>query len=86
VRINLLKKLPLEQKKALAGQIQHYFQMEIGEALGDLATENIITFMLQTLGPFVYNEALKDARSIINERILSLEDELYILEKPLNMK
>jgi uncharacterized protein (DUF2164 family) len=39
--------------------------------------------MLKTLGPLVYNEALKDARSVVNERNLSLEDELYTLEKPI---
>jgi uncharacterized protein (DUF2164 family) len=81
----MLKKLPFEQKKALMENIQHYFQKELGENLGDLAVENMIEFMLQTLGPLVYNEALKDARSVVNERVLSLEDELYSLEKPLKL-
>jgi uncharacterized protein (DUF2164 family) len=81
----MLKKLPFDQKKILMEKIQYYFQDEVGKTLGDLATENMIDFMLQTLGPLVYNEALKDARSVVNERILSLEDELYTLEKPLKL-
>jgi uncharacterized protein (DUF2164 family) len=80
-----LKKLNLEQKQAMIGQVQYYIQMELGETLGDLAAENMVEFMLQTIGPLVYNEALKDARIVINERILSLEDELYTLEKPLKL-
>jgi uncharacterized protein (DUF2164 family) len=79
----MLKKMPMEQKNALMEKIQYYFQMELGQRLGDLATENIVEFMLKTLGPLVYNEALKDARSVVNERNLSLEDELYTLEKPI---
>jgi uncharacterized protein (DUF2164 family) len=81
----MLKKLPFDQKKVLMEKIQYYFQNELGKTLGDLATENMIEFMLQTLGPLVYNEALKDARAVVNERILSLEDELYTLEKPIKL-
>lgn len=81
----MFKKLPLEQKKALIEKIQYYYHVELGETLGDLASENMLEFMLHTLGPLVYNEALKDARSVINERILSLEDELYTLEKPIRL-
>ncbi|MDB5054286.1 MAG: hypothetical protein JWM44_2336 [Bacilli bacterium] len=81
----MIKKLPQEQKLALIAQVQQYFQMERGEEIGDLAAESMLEFMVSTIGPLVYNEALKDARSIINERILSLEDELYTLEKPLKL-
>jgi uncharacterized protein (DUF2164 family) len=81
----MLQKLPFDQKKILMEKIQYYFEDEVGKTLGDLATENMINFMLQTLGPLVYNEALQDARSVVNERILSLEDELYSLEKPLKL-
>jgi uncharacterized protein (DUF2164 family) len=81
----MIKKIPQEQKQAIIGQIQRYFQVERGEELGDLAAETMFEFMLQTLGPLVYNEALMDARKIMNERLLSLEDELYTLEKPMKL-
>jgi uncharacterized protein (DUF2164 family) len=81
----MLKKLPFDQKKALMEKIQYYFESELGKTLGDLATENMLEFLIQTLGPLVYNEALKDARAVVNERILSLEDELYTLEKPIKL-
>jgi uncharacterized protein (DUF2164 family) len=81
----MIKKLPHEQKQAVISHIQRYFQVERGEQLGDLAAEAILEFMLQTLGPLVYNEALKDARTVMNERLLSLEDELYTLEKPMKL-
>jgi uncharacterized protein (DUF2164 family) len=81
----MIKKIPHEQKQAIIGQIQRYFQVERGEELGDLGAESMLEFMLQTLGPLVYNEALKDARKVMNERLLSLEDELYTLEKPIKL-
>jgi uncharacterized protein (DUF2164 family) len=81
----MFKKLTLEQKQAMIGQVQQYMEREIGETLGDLAAEGMVDFMLQTVGPIVYNEALQDARKVINERMLSLEDELYTLEKPFKL-
>jgi uncharacterized protein (DUF2164 family) len=81
----MIKKLPHEQKQAVIGHIQRFFQVERGEQLGDLAAETMLEFMLQAVGPLVYNEALKDARAVMNERLLSLEDELYTLEKPLKL-
>jgi uncharacterized protein (DUF2164 family) len=81
----MFKKLSLEQKQAMMGQVQQYMEIELGETLGDLAAESMLEFMLQTLGPVVYNQALQDARKVINERMLSLEDELYTLEKPLKL-
>lgn len=39
-------------------------------------------WMIQELGPFIYNQAIQDARNMIHEKMLQIEDELYTLEKP----
>jgi uncharacterized protein (DUF2164 family) len=77
-----MMKIPYEQKVAAMDRIRDYFRDERGEELGNLAAESLFDFMLKTVGPFAYNQALHDARRVYEERLLSAEDELYALEKP----
>ncbi|WP_028562958.1 DUF2164 domain-containing protein [Paenibacillus pinihumi] len=75
-------KLPREQKLQLVEQIQHYFEMELSQEIGQLAGENLLDFMIKELSPYLYNQAMSDARGVISERMASIEEELYALEKP----
>ncbi|GAA3404836.1 DUF2164 domain-containing protein [Paenibacillus hodogayensis] len=76
-------KLPKEQKDEIVKAVQAFFQEERSETIGALAAEQLIDFMVQQLGPSIYNQAIGDDRSIVNEKQSQLEDELYTLEKPL---
>jgi uncharacterized protein (DUF2164 family) len=82
----LMMKLPKEQKEQLIGQIQQYFELERSETLGSIAAEQLLDFMIQEIGPHLYNHAINDARKAVLERMQTLEDELYALEKPLVAK
>lgn len=79
----MIWKMPREQKGQLVEAVQHYFETERGEAIGSIAAEGIVDFMTAALGPYLYNEAMKDARKVVAERFTAVEDELYALEKPL---
>jgi len=79
-------KLPREQKLEIVSNIQHYFETERSESIGDLAAENLLDFMLQELSPYVYNQAISDARKIIDQKMASLDDEMYALEKPTRVR
>ncbi|MDF2925532.1 MAG: hypothetical protein K0R57_4446 [Paenibacillaceae bacterium] len=74
-------KFPKEQKQQAVEDCIRYFAEERGEALGHLAAEQLIDYMLGLIGPVAYNQALADARSMMNERLQSLDDDLYSLEK-----
>ncbi|MDQ8738651.1 DUF2164 domain-containing protein [Paenibacillus sp. LHD-38] len=82
----LMKKLPKEQKEQLAARIQHYFELERSETIGSIAAEQLLDFMIQEIGPHLYNHAINDARKAVLERMQTLEDELYALEKPIVTK
>lgn len=71
-----------EQKKYLVHQVQRFFHEQRGEELGNLETEEMIDFFWKQLGPILYNLGVQDARKLLQERFASLEDELYVLEKP----
>ncbi|GAB6927621.1 hypothetical protein JCM10914A_16040 [Paenibacillus sp. JCM 10914] len=74
-------KFPKEQREQLISQIQHYFETERGETLGHLAAEGMLDFFVENLGPYLYNQALSDCRTVVSERMLSLEEDIYALEK-----
>lgn len=77
-------KLPRDQKAALVQGIQDYFEKEGIEAIGNLQAEGLLDFFLQEAGPYVYNCAVEDARKIVLERIQSVEDDLYALQRPVH--
>ncbi|MFS1512085.1 DUF2164 domain-containing protein [Chengkuizengella sp. SCS-71B] len=74
-------KLPKEQKDQMIANIQHYFSIERSEEIGNLAAENFLDFIMKELGPYIYNQAISDARMLINEKMVHIEDDLYSLEK-----
>lgn len=76
-------KIQREQKLEIIASIQDYFQTERSEVIGDLAAENLLDFMLKELAPYTYNQALADVRQVIEQKMSSLEDEMYALEKPI---
>ncbi|MBO9599404.1 MAG: DUF2164 domain-containing protein [Cohnella sp.] len=74
-------KLPREEKLQLVHRLQHYFETERGESIGDLAAEQLVDFMIGAIGPYVYNAAISDTRNVFQEKMNQLDDELYALEK-----
>lgn len=73
-------KLPREQREQIIALIQEYFEMERGEQIGDLAADGMLDFFLKQIGPYVYNQALGDCRQLVNEKMASLEEDIYALE------
>jgi len=76
-------KIPREQKLEIIASIQDYFQTERSEEIGELAAENLLDFMLKELSPYAYNQAISDARRLIDQKMGSLDDEMYALEQPI---
>uniref|UniRef100_UPI00403F8EEF DUF2164 domain-containing protein n=1 Tax=Paenibacillus sp. FSL W8-0186 TaxID=2921709 RepID=UPI00403F8EEF len=73
-------KLPREQREQMISLIQEYFDVERGEQIGDLGADGMLDFFLKQIGPYVYNQALSDSRQLVNERMASLEEDIYALE------
>lgn len=82
----IVLKLPKEQKEQMTARIQQYFELERSETIGSIAAEQLLDFMIKEIGPHLYNHAINDARKAVLERMQTLEDELYALEKPILTK
>lgn len=74
-------KLSKEEREVMISEVQYYFETERGETIGDLAADQCVSYMLKTLGPSIYNLALQDARRMLNDRFMAIEDELYAMEQ-----
>lgn len=80
-----MKKLPREQKEWMMEKVQQYMAEELQEDLGNIAAEGMVEFMLKELGPYVYNQAVKDARDMLMAKMTSMEEDLYAMEQPMSM-
>lgn len=78
----MIVKIPRNEKERLIEQVQTYFQLERDETIGSIAAEGFLDFVLKEAAPYIYNQAITDARKVLSDRISLLEEELYLLEKP----
>lgn len=76
-------KLPKEQKDQVLIRIQQYFSNERGEEIGQLAAENLLHFITKEIGPFFYNQAIRDAQATVDLRMSDIEEDLISLERPI---
>ena len=73
-------KLDEIRRKELVQEVQSFFQNEHDEKIGQLKAEIFIEFFIEKLGPKIYNQAIDDASAFIQEKLVDLEDLLYIQE------
>ena len=52
-----------ETERDLLASIQRYFQEHMEEEIGDLKASMLLRFVLEEIGPSVYNQAVSDARA-----------------------
>ena len=67
--------------KALAS-IRRYFVEELDHELGELPAQLFLDFVLEEIGPSIYNAAITDAQTYLRDRVVELEDALHSPEFP----
>lgn len=73
-------KLPKDEKDALISDLQEHLDVELGVTVGQIASEQLIDYMLQQLTAPIYNLAIEDAIKSVRERMSVLEDDLYAMK------
>ncbi|QUH30967.1 DUF2164 domain-containing protein [Vallitalea guaymasensis] len=69
--------LSKEKQEIIKGLIKEYFYEERDEELGDLAAMLFMDFIIEKIGPEIYNEAINDCVKVMGDKV----EELYGLEK-----
>lgn len=73
-------KLSDSRKKEMVEEVQSYFRNEHDENIGDLKAEMFVDFFIEKLGPKIYNQAIADANTFLQEKLIDLEGILYVPE------
>jgi uncharacterized protein (DUF2164 family) len=61
--------------------LKRYFE-ENFEPLGDLPAGLLLNYILEEIGPAIYNHAIHDAQARMTQRVADLEGELFADEFP----
>lgn len=70
-------KLSKAKKQQLIKSIRRYFAEQLEEEIGDLKASLLLDFCLQEICPSIYNQAIVDARSFMQDKLSDLEDTCY---------
>jgi uncharacterized protein (DUF2164 family) len=73
--------MPIEISKQVRADaiasIQRYFEENMSEPIGDLPANLLLNFIVDEIGPAIYNRAISDAQTRMQERVTDLNGELY---------
>ncbi|MGB5444870.1 MAG: DUF2164 domain-containing protein [Psychromonas sp.] len=74
-------KFTREQTALLVSQIQNYFDSELAQEIGDFDAEFLLDFFTEKIGGYYYNQGLNDARALLDEKLDTITESFYELEK-----
>jgi uncharacterized protein (DUF2164 family) len=71
-----------EEKDILVQKIKRYFVDELDQEIAQFDAEFLLDFFSREVGPYYYNGGLFDAKSLIEDKLETLTDAFYEIEKP----
>lgn len=69
--------LTKEQRADAVASLKQYFEENMAEPLGDLPAGLLLDFVLEDIGPVIYNKAVADASARMTSRVADLSGELF---------
>jgi uncharacterized protein (DUF2164 family) len=69
--------LTKEAKQTALESLQKYFAENMDEPLGNLAGNGLLNFILEEIGPSIYNKGVADAQERMQARISELDYEVH---------
>lgn len=70
-------RLSQEARERLSGEVQRFFADELDQDLSDFQARRLIDFFVRHLAAPVYNQAIHDARSFVQDKLDDLDGEFY---------
>ncbi|HUG23377.1 DUF2164 domain-containing protein [Piscinibacter sp.] len=66
-----------EARKEAIASIERYFQENMEERIGNIAAAGLLGFLLEEIGPLVYNKAVADVQERLQARVMELDIEVH---------
>ena len=70
-------KLDKESEDRSLASIKRFFDEQMDDDIGELKARLVLEFCLKEIGPSVYNRAVADAQSFMQERVTDLDGSCY---------
>jgi uncharacterized protein (DUF2164 family) len=71
-----------ERRSELIEAVRRFLAQEYELELSEFQARGLLQFFVRQLGAPVYNQAIQDARSFLQEKLTDLEGEFYEPEEP----
>ncbi len=66
-----------EARKEAVASIERYFQENMEERIGNIAAGALLGFILEEIGPLVYNQAVAEVQERLQSRISEIDIEVH---------
>jgi uncharacterized protein (DUF2164 family) len=73
-------KISKEARHKLAQSIKRYAAENLDEEIGDLKASLLLDYILEEIGPHIYNHAIADAQAYMQEKVTDMENSCFALE------
>lgn len=73
-------KLEAQKEERTIASIRRFFDEQLDHEIGDLKAALVLDYFIKEIGPSIYNQAIRDAQSQLQDRILDLDDECFQVE------
>ena len=71
-----------DARNAALASLQRYFTANFDEPIGNLQAGALLDFVLQEIGPSLYNQAIADAQTAMQSRVMELDIDCHEDEFP----
>lgn len=72
--------LTKEDRSQAIASIERYFRENMEEKIGNVTAGALLGFMLEEIGPSIYNKAVADAQERLQARVSELDFEVHEVE------
>lgn len=79
-KLGMAIKIKEETAQRLIASIQRYFSENMDEPIGDLKAKLLLDFCVREIGPGIYNQAIQDAQSHLQDKVADMDAECYEAE------
>ena len=69
--------LTKEDRAQAIASIERYFRENMEERIGNIAASGLLGFLLDEIGPCIYNKAVADAQERLQARVSELDFEVH---------
>jgi uncharacterized protein (DUF2164 family) len=72
--------IPVETADKMIGSIRRYLTDQLDEDIGELQAKLLLDFIMQEIGPSIYNAAITDAQTYMRDRVADLDGACFVPE------